>query len=91
MKHKKIYTLPSPQDLRDYKAESFIDLSPELPASYVAPRTWVRCQWLSSQCVAFACTQAMSQQEAQNNGTYNFYSTGYLYGNREDVDYQQDG
>ena len=88
---KKIYTIMSPKDIRDYQAESFLNLSLEIPESYVAPRTWVRCQWLSCQCVAFACTQAMSQQEMQNTGSYNFYSTGYLYGNREQNDYQQEG
>lgn len=78
----KIKFAKSPLDNRDYKATSFIDNSIELPNWYLAPQTRVRCQWFSSECVAFACTQAMSQQEAMT-GKYNIYSPHYIYETRE--------
>lgn len=89
MKHQ-INIKKSPLDIRDYQATHFIDNSIELPESYISSKTKVRCQWLSSQCVAFACTQSMSQQEAMM-GKYNIYSNGYLYATREMTDYQDDG
>lgn len=79
----------SPVDNRDYSYNKDID-SVILPTSYLATKTKVRCQWLSSQCVAYACTQAMSQQEAKK-GKYNLYSPGLLYANREEDDYQGEG
>lgn len=84
MKHK-INIKKSPLDIRDYQAVHFIDNSIELPESYISPKTKVRCQWLSSQCVAYACTQAMSQQESIN-GNYNLYSPHYIYETRENKD-----
>jgi len=87
----KIKTIVSPIDERDFKAELFLDYATTLPKAYTAPSTSVRCQWFSSQCVAFACTQAMSQQEKLNTRTYNVYSPGLLYANREDGDWQGEG
>lgn len=78
--------IASPIDERDFKADNFLDYTKELPDSYLAPSTWVRFQWFSSQCVAFACTQAMSQLEKLNTNTYNLYSPGLLYANREPDD-----
>lgn len=79
---KKFNIKKSPIDNRDYKANNFIDNSIDLPEEYIAPHTKVRCQWFTSECVAFACTQAMSQQEAIK-GSYHIYSPHYIYETRE--------
>lgn len=80
----------SPIDSRDhiYKAT---DTEAFLPESYLDAGTKVRCQGTSSQCVAYACTQAMSQLERLKTGIYNLYSPGLLYANREEDDYQGEG
>lgn len=80
----------SPADNRDYKYEAKINVV-FLPSNYISTHTKVRCQWLSSQCVAYACTQAMSQHEIHDTGNYNLYSPGLLYANREEDDYQGEG
>ena len=81
----------SPVDNRDFEAKDFLDFNTEIPKEYTAPKTKVRCQWLSSQCVCYAVTQAMSQQEQLKFGSYNLYSPGLLYANRESDDYQGEG
>jgi len=81
----------SPEDKRDYSAVDFLNFETVLPEEYKAPATNVRFQWLSGQCVCFAITQAMSQYEKATTGSYNTYSPGLLYANRESNDYQGEG
>lgn len=83
-------TIKSPIDERDFTADKFL-IEQELPKSYTAPSTSVRCQWLSGQCVCYACIQAVSQQEKLKANLYNTYSPGLLYANREENDYKGEG
>lgn len=83
--------ISSPVDERDFKASKFLDYSGEMLPEYQAPATKVRCQWLSSQCVAYAVTQAMSQYDVSKTGNYKLYSPGLLYANREEDDFQGEG
>lgn len=87
---KKINTIiSSPLDSRDYLYT--IEESRYLPLKYIAPRTPIRCQWLSSQCVSYACTQALSQAYKMHKKQLKLFSPGSLYANREEDDYQGEG
>jgi C1A family cysteine protease len=79
----------SPVDPRDHLYT--ITESQSLPLKYIAPRTPIRCQWFSSQCVAYACTQALSQYYKVNKKQLKLFSPGSLYANREENDYQGEG
>ena len=83
--------IKSPVDPRDFYATYFLDRSVPIPSSYKSPKTRVRFQWGSGQCVCFAVTQAMSQYEKLHYGKYSIYSPGLLYANREDDDFQGEG
>ena len=80
--------IASPIDGRDYLYKTN---EIQLPGSYLAPKTPVRCQWLSSQCVAYACTQALSQAYKLNKNQSILFSPGSLYANRDEDDYQGEG
>ncbi len=80
--------IASPVDTRDYL---YKNEGQELPVKYLASSTPVRCQWFSSQCVAYACTQALTQAYKLANNQVKLFSPGSLYANREEDDYQGEG
>lgn len=87
----------SPFDERDYEFSNLMQVADSLPDELPAAAYRVRCQWFSSQCVAFACTSAMTAQEkldfdcSETITPPNTYSPGSLYANREEDDYQGEG
>lgn len=82
---------PSPEDPRDYTTESVLAMSALYPRAYQAPKTPILNQLNISSCVAHACVSAMMNGEKNSVKDYNDYSRGYIYGNRAEDDFQNEG
>ena len=87
----------SPSDSRDYYFNEIEQVDMNLPGELRRAPYKVRCQWFSSQCVAFACTSAMTMQEklsfdrGETNVEPHLFSPGVVYANRAEDDYQGEG
>lgn len=92
--------IDSPEDIRDYTLEKAvhktikrkIDTTIEIfPEEYETKNIPVLNQSNVGSCVAHALSSALRAGEITKNFIQNNYSTGYIYGNRKDTDYQGEG
>jgi len=83
----------SPIDLRDWTERiACADIYEEiLPEEYLAPKTPILNQGSIGSCVAHSCATMLAQGDTMNFPDFLEYSRGFIYGNREDDQYQGEG
>lgn len=84
--------IPSPDDDRDYTPETVCLASPPLPTEYKLPyRAPILDQSIYGSCVAHSLATAMYYGESVAKITNHKYSIGFIYGNRTNDQYQEEG
>ena len=83
----------SPRDDRDYTEEiACADIYEEvLPDEYIAPKTKVLNQNAIGSCVSHAIATALAQAYQKIHNVVLEFSRGFIYGNREEDQYQGEG
>ena len=83
----------SPPDPRDYTLSVVTATRDEFPDSYLIPgeRIVTYDQGATSMCVAFVLRLIKEVQERAERNKFEMWSAGFIYGNREDDDYQGEG
>lgn len=76
------YKLP---DIRDYRLAT---LQTEYPFEFELPMQYVHDQMTISSCVAHALASVSEYYNAKQHGLETRMSPGYIYGNREETEYQ---
>jgi len=84
--------LPSPDDPRDFPITRLIATVNVFPEEFVLPYNHeIKNQGNVGSCVANSLTYCREIVEEQQLGKYTKFSVGFIYGNRNDTDYQGTG
>ena len=84
--------LPFEEDDRDYKFKDLISCVGQYPEEYIPILHSARLnQGLTSMCTAFALATSRYMFELHDSNNNKMFSPGYIYGNRDTLDYKGEG
>lgn len=84
--------LPSPLDERDYTLDTLSLSAGDLPEEFLVKGMTILNQGTIGSCVAHACATSMGYGELKTGKVVaHDFSRGYIYGNRNEDDYQGEG
>jgi hypothetical protein len=88
----KLGSMPSPPDDKDFPISRLVGIMEDFPEEFIRPYDGeIKVQGPYNMCVSESACYCLEEIEKRQSGKYKQLSPGFIYGNREETDYQEEG